>query len=124
MCIRDSLGEQRTAEFFEGLLERAKLCTDVLVLDEVLYVSWRRYGVRYEDTAAFLDEIVLPYVRVLSVGREEYERARGYLGILRPSDALHVAAMLNNGVRVIVSEDRDFDKVTEIRRVWVWRAPL
>jgi predicted nucleic acid-binding protein len=27
--------------------------------------------------------------------------------------------MLNNGVNVIVSEDRDFDRVNTVKRVWL-----
>ncbi|MFP3321264.1 MAG: type II toxin-antitoxin system VapC family toxin [Acidilobus sp.] len=38
---------------------------------------------------------------------------------MNPSDALHVAVMLNNSIRRILSEDRDFDKVKEVERVWL-----
>ena len=96
-----------------------RLFTDVLVLDETLYVSWRRYGVKYEDTLRFLDEVVLPYVKILSLRQEEYVKARNYMGALKPSDALHVAVMLNNGINLIASEDRDFDRMEGIKRVWV-----
>jgi predicted nucleic acid-binding protein len=37
---------------------------------------------------------------------------------LRPSDALHVAAMRVNSVKVIASEDVDFDSVEGVQRVW------
>ncbi len=114
-----NLGENRVAKFFEKLLEEERLYTDVLVLDEVLYISWRKYGVKYEDTIRFLDNVVLPFIKVLSIGYEEYVRARSYINILKPSDALHVATMLNNGIRVIVSEDGDFDKIEEIERIWL-----
>ena len=89
------------------------------MLDEAIYVSWRKYGVPFRHTVQLLDEVVLPYTGVLSLGYEEYARARELLGLLKPSDALHVAAMLNNGVRVIASEDEDFDRVEGIRRLWV-----
>ncbi|MFP3171026.1 MAG: hypothetical protein RXQ98_07345 [Sulfolobaceae archaeon] len=39
---------------------------------------------------------------------------------MNPSDALHVAVMLSNSIRGIVSEDRDFDRVKEeVERVWL-----
>ncbi len=117
-------GVREAAAFYESLVANYALCTDVLVLDEAIYVSWRRYGIPFEDTAAFLDDAVLPYVWVLKLGREEYLRARELLGVLRPSDALHVAAMVNNGVRVIASEDRDFDRVGGIERIWISDAKL
>lgn len=114
-----NLGVEEVARFFEKLLTESRLYTNVLVLDEVLYVSWRRYGVKFEDTMRFLDDVVLPYVKVLNVGWEEYVKAKGYVGILKPSDALHVAVMLNNGIKTVVSEDRDFDRVGDVRRVWI-----
>ena len=119
LLIYLNLGEERVERFFEKLLMEFRLFTDVLVLDETLYVSWRRYGVKYEDTLRFLDEVVLPYVKILSLRQEEYVKARNYMGALKPSDALHVAAMLNNGINLIASEDRDFDRVEGIKRVWV-----
>ena len=114
-----NLGVEEVARFFEKLLTESRLYTNVLVLDEVLYVSWRRYCVKFEDTMRFLDDVVLPYVKVLNVGWEEYVKAKGYVGILKPSDALHVAVMLNNGIKTVVSEDRDFDRVGDVRRVWI-----
>jgi len=38
---------------------------------------------------------------------------------LKPSDAMHVASMKKAGVKHIVSEDPDFDRVEWIKRVWV-----
>ncbi len=112
-----NVGVRSVAEFFEELVESHSLCTDVLVLDETIYVSWRKYGIPFEHTARFLDEIVIPHARILTLGYED--RAKELFNVLKPSDALHVAAMLNNGVHVIASEDEDFERVKEVRRVWV-----
>ncbi|RLF15477.1 MAG: PIN domain nuclease, partial [Thermoprotei archaeon] len=79
LLIYLNLGEERVERFFEKLLMEFRLFTDVLVLDETLYVSWRRYGVKYEDTLRFLDEVVLPYVKILSLRQEEYVKARNYM---------------------------------------------
>ncbi len=113
-------GEENVIKFFRDLLMRKnRLYTDVLVLDEVIYISRKKYGIRYEDTIKFLDDVVLPYVKVLGIGLMEYEVSKKYIGILKPSDAIHVAVMLNNGMNVIVSEDKDFDKVNTVKRVWL-----
>lgn len=82
-------------------------------------MSWRRCGISFRRTARFLDEIVLPYTKILNLGHREYAKARELLDLLKPSDALHVAAMLSNEVRVIASEDGGFDRVEGIRRMWV-----
>lgn len=38
---------------------------------------------------------------------------------LRPSDAIHLGAMLSRGISVIVSEDGDFDRVSGVESVWL-----
>ncbi len=107
-------------DFWLGLLRNHELYTDVLVLDEVIYVSRRKYGVGYEETLEFIDRAVLPYVEVIPLGSAEYLRAKEFMlkyGLV-PSDALHAAAVVVNGLQAIASEDRDFDKVG-IKRLWV-----
>jgi len=38
---------------------------------------------------------------------------------LKPSDSLYEALMKNNGIEYIVSEDRDFDRINGIKRLWI-----
>lgn len=38
---------------------------------------------------------------------------------LRPSDASHVGAMRSSGVSLIIGEDRDFDRIEGIKRIWM-----
>ncbi len=108
-------------DYYISILGRYKPYTDVLVLDELIHVSRRKYRVGYQETIEFIDSIVLPYVTILALGEEEYKTSRNIMlkyG-LRPSDALHVAAMLGNNIKIIVSEDGDYDRVDGIRRVWM-----
>jgi predicted nucleic acid-binding protein len=64
-----NVGEENVIKFFKGLLmRRDRLYTDVLVLDEVIHISRKKYGIKYEDTIKFLDDVVLPYVKVLNIG--------------------------------------------------------
>ena len=116
-----NLGVREVEEFFYRLVTEESLALDPLVIDEVLYVSKRKYGVKYEDTIDFLDRIILPVSVVLPITREDYERAKEIIvgNDLKPSDALHVAVMLNNSIRRIVSEDRELDRVKGIERVWI-----
>ncbi len=106
-------------EFWLKLLEE-DLYTDILVLDEVVYVSKRKYGVLVEETLELIDRIILPYVTILPLGLEEYVKAREYMKKykLKPSDAIHLAVMNNNNISVIATEDRDFDHV-HVKRLWV-----
>ncbi|ESQ24185.1 MAG: putative nucleic acid-binding protein, contains PIN domain [uncultured Acidilobus sp. JCHS] len=116
-----NLGVKEVEDYYLRLLSEESLATDPLVLDEVIYVSKKKYGVRLEDTLDFLDNIVLPNSVVLPVTINEYRRAREVMlkYSVSPSDALHVAVMLNNSIRRILSEDRDFDRVKEVERVWL-----
>ena len=108
-------------DFYLRLLTRYKAYTDVLVLDELIYVSHRRYGVPYDVTLEFVKSIVRPYVAMLPIGEEEFDQAvrviREYG--LKPSDAIHVGVMRANGIELVASEDRDFERVGGLKRVWM-----
>jgi len=112
-------------DFYLDVLTRYRPYTDVLVLDELIYVSRRKYGVPYAVTLEFVESIVLPYVAIVGLGEEEYREAARLIERynLKPSDALHVAAMKNTGIRLVVSEDRELDRVPGVKRIWLPGAP-
>jgi len=112
--------ERKIVEFYAELIENHDLYTSPLVLDETLHVAKKKYGVPYELSIEFIDEKVLPYVEVLPLTVFDYLTARLIITkySLRPSDALHVAVIENNGLQAIVSEDEDFDKLP-LKRVWL-----
>ena len=107
--------------FYLNLLSENKVYTDVLVLDELLYISKRKYNIPYEVSIQFIESIVLPYVEILPLRREEFREASGIIKSfnIKPSDALHAAAMLMNDIPRIVSEDREFDKIKGLERIWI-----
>ncbi|MEM2843174.1 MAG: type II toxin-antitoxin system VapC family toxin, partial [Candidatus Bathyarchaeia archaeon] len=37
---------------------------------------------------------------------------------LKPSDAIHLATIEKTGAHHIVSENKDFDKIKEVKRIW------
>ena len=107
-------------DFWLDLLLNHLLYTNVLVLDEVIYISRKKYGVSFADIVDFIDKAVLPYVDVLPIGVEEYLRAKTVMTKygLKPSDSIHVATIENYGLQAVASEDQDFDKVG-IKRLWI-----
>jgi len=109
-------------DFWLNLLTHHLLYTNVLVLDETIYVSRKKYGVSVEKTLELIDKAVLPYVDVLSIGLNEYLKAREVMKKfgLKPSDAIHIATIENYGLQAIASENRDFD-VVGIKRIWISR---
>lgn len=116
-----NLNVDEIRDYYLELLDQESLFLDPLVMDEVIYVSRKKYSVNFVDTINFLDELVSPYVVLLSITAKEYDKAKEVMlkyG-LKPSDAFHVAVMLNNSILTVLSEDSDFDKVSEIKRVWL-----
>ncbi|WP_456452523.1 type II toxin-antitoxin system VapC family toxin [Thermococcus sp.] len=117
--IPDKVAE-RLDGFYLHLTQNHELYTDVLVLDELIHVSRRKYGIAHRDTIEFIDDIILPAIRVLPLTFQDYLTAKEIIlryG-LRPSDALHVAVIENNGLQAIVSEDENFD-VLPLKRLWI-----
>ena len=116
----DEKTRHRIDTFFMNMLKE-ELYTNMLVIDEVLYVSRIKFNVPYEITFGFLDGVILPYVEIIPVDRIDYEAVKEFIDTfdLRPSDAIHVATMRKSGIRRIVSEDKEFDRVKGIERMWL-----
>ncbi|HDI46852.1 MAG TPA: PIN domain-containing protein [Candidatus Methanomethylia archaeon] len=106
--------------FYLDLVSRYKVFVDGLVLDELIYISEKKYGVPSSVTLDFIDSVVLPYADILGLGEEEFKQACHFIEKygLKPSDALHLGAMKINGIEMVASEDSDFDKVEEVKRIW------
>ena len=58
---------------------------------------------------------------MLSLGEDEYTYAAKILMeySIKPSDALLLGAMINNGITLIASEDKEYDKIPTIKRLWI-----
>ncbi len=121
----NTMSDPRARKFYEDFYIRTltdyKLYTDVLVLDEVIYISRRKYGIPYYVSLKFIESIVLPYVSIINLGEDGYKLAAGILVeySLKPSDSIHLGAMLSNGISLIISEDKEFDRVKEVKRLWI-----
>ena len=115
-------GEQRPIidRFYKGLL-REHLFTNMLVLDETLYVSRRKYAVPYATTIDFLRRALIPYTEIIPIAEEDLQAMERYLADydVKPSDAIHLATMDKLGITSIVSEDAELDAVKGIKRVWL-----
>ncbi len=110
----------RLDSFYTNLIRDNEVYTNVLVLDELIHVSRRKYGVSYPETISFIEDVILPAVKVLSITFNDYLTAKEIILTynLRPSDALHIATIQNNGLQAIVSEDEDFDRLP-LKRLWL-----
>ena len=116
-----NLDVKKVENFYIKVLQEDQLALDPLVIDEVIYISKKKYNVNFNDTISFLDEVVLPNSLILPIRKEDYVKAKEIMlqYNLKPSDAFHVAIMLNNSISKIISEDKDFDRIKEIERLWL-----
>ena len=91
---------------------------DVEVFQEVLHAYSLR-GERRRGLSTF-DDLLLTFPAPLPIGREDIIGARvlmeRYLR-LSARDCIHAAVVLNHGLEAIISADRAFDEITEIKRL-------
>ena len=107
--------------FYIEILTKYKPYTDVLVLDELIYISKKKYNIPYKVSIKFVETNILPYITILNLGEEEYKYATEIITKhnLKPSDTLHVSAMINNNITLIVSEDREYSRIPTVKRLWI-----
>jgi len=92
--------------------------TDVEVLQEILY-RYTALGQR-DRSVAVAERFLAVVPDVLPIGKEEIIQAmklHTQLDRLPPRDSLHLAVMMRNGIRLIISADRHFDGIPEIVRL-------
>ena len=94
--------------------------TDSEVFQEILY----RYALigQLEIAISVCKDLSLLGLEILAVGPSEVQKmlelARNYSKArTAPRDIVHVAVMVNNGIRRIVTTDKHFDLIKEVVRV-------
>jgi len=99
----------------EGSVEA---CTATITWDEVVWVVRKIFGLKPSiELGRMLLEF--PNLKFLNVKRSVVLRAQSLMEKykIKPRDAIHAATALENGIETIVSYDRDFDKLEEIKRL-------
>lgn len=99
----------------EGTLEGA---TASLTWDELTWVIRKTLGTKIaiEEGRKFLK---FPNLRILNIDErtiKEAQRIAERYG-LKPRDAIHVGCAIRNNIKEIISDDPDFDRVKEIKRI-------
>lgn len=124
VLIYPALYEGPKADSATSLLKQVvsgslQAATASLTLDEVVWIISQE--ATREDGIAQGERILkMPNLRILDVrGRDlmsSLKHMRTY-DHLTPRDAIHLAAMTEHGIRSIVTDDADFDGVTEVDRI-------
>ena len=92
--------------------------TDAEVLQEILH-RYRALG-RWVEGRIVYDTARIVFPEALPVTADVMDRARGLLNeysVLMARDAVHAAVVQVHGLNSICSFDRDFDKVSGLRRI-------
>jgi len=102
----------------EAQAGRLEANVDTEVLQEIVHVYW--YRKRLARGLDYLDRLLVLFPTPFPVTGETITIARDILGAhpqLQPRDAIHAAVVLNHGLEAIISADRAFDEITEIKRL-------
>ena len=106
-------------EILRGFLDKEFIAyTSLLTWDEFVYVLRKEKGkdIAGEESKKFLN---LPNLVFLDVKRDILFKAQELISEhnLRPRDAIHAASAILNGINEIISDDEDFDRLKELKRV-------
>lgn len=117
------LYKDQTAKFFENILldlamGKFKGFTSTLAWDELVHILKKKKGkeIAIEEGKKFLK---FPNLELINANSFVISNAQKILekNNLGPRDAIHVSSALVNGINEIISGDKDFDKIKEIKRI-------
>ena len=104
----------------ESIKRGDRLFVNMIVVDEVLWILTKKYKIPLDEVLELTDQL-MPLLEVIPVDYTDYDVMRKTMMKygLKPSDALHIASMNKAGIKHIVSEDEEFDKIPSIKRIWL-----
>ena len=110
----------RFIEHDEYELSNNRTFTNVIVLDELIYISKKKYSIPVEVTLEFIDSMIIPFTSILPLDENDYYLLKELIRYCpKPSDALIVSSMKRASITYLLSEDNDFDGVPGINRRWL-----
>ena len=120
LSLDPKLTQRNSLKIAEGNLKSA---TASLTWDELDWIIRKVFGAKIavEEGEKFLK---FPNLRILAVDEKVIKEAQKLIKKynLKPRDAIHAACALKNGIKRILSDDPDFDRVKEIKRVELTKA--
>ena len=119
-AMDDQVSTYATTLLRQAIVKNTELLTNMIVVDEVVWILSKKYEVPLDGVFELLDRL-LPLLTVVPVDLSDYSMMKQTMGRygLKPSDSLHIASMRKAEATYMVSEDRDFDRVPSVRRVWL-----
>ena len=95
-----------------------KAHTCLLAIDEFVWSVLKKSKNKEVAIKEGLKILSLNNLNFISVDKEIVFNSLKVMNLysLKPRDAIHLAAMLSKGIKTIVSDDKDFDKIKGIKR--------
>ncbi|MEM2821610.1 MAG: type II toxin-antitoxin system VapC family toxin [Thermoproteota archaeon] len=104
----------------EAVERKDLLFVNMLVINETIWILNKKYRIPLSEIIELIDKLI-PLLEIIPIDYGDYDIMKKIMldyG-LKPSDALHIASMNKMGIRHIVSEDKEFDKIPFIERMWL-----
>lgn len=97
---------------------KLKAVTSSLTWDELVW-SLRKFLGRSLAVAEGRKFLEFPNLKFLDIRESTISKAQDLIDEynIKPRDSIHAACALENGVKEIISDDPDFDKIKEIKRI-------
>ena len=97
---------------------RLQACTCVLTWDEITWIAKKVFG-KEDSVTEGKKFFEFPYLSILNVTESIVRIAQNLIEkyAIDPRDAIHAAAAISSGCNKLISDDTDFDKIKEIKRI-------
>lgn len=111
--------DKQSKEILSKLVKREFLSyTSILTWDEIVFIVRKFLGeeIAIREGERFLR---MPNLFFIDADKKIILHAQNLVKkyALKPRDAIHISSALANGIHEIISLDRDFDKIKEIKRI-------
>ena len=111
--------KEKSEQILKEIVDGTAAVTSTITINEIVWVIWRETGDREIAIKQALQTLELPNLTVLEVNARDMYSSLNFMKKypkLKPRDAIHLAVSLRAGVFRIVSNDSDFDGVSEVER--------
>jgi len=119
-ALRDDVADFVTALLKKAVENNISLLVNMIVLDETIWILMKKYEVQLGEILELTDRLT-PLLEIVPLDYSDYDVMKRTMidHGLNPLDALHVASMNKTRTEHIASEDKEFDKISSIKRVWL-----
>lgn len=104
----------------DAVKRKEQLLVNMIVIDETIWILTKKYKIPLNEVFELTDRLI-PLIEVIPMNYTDYDVMKKVIREygLKPSDAIHIASMNKSGAQHIVSEDKEFDKIPGIKRIWL-----